>query len=201
MDVRRNTLESYLMEMQKLSTKLLGVIAKNLKIELKEMLDLFDNGMQSVRITNYPPNPQPDLVMGFRPHTDGSCITILNQVNGVNGLQILKDGIWLPVNFLHGALIINVGDILEIVSNGVYHSIEHRVAVNSEKERISVGFFVNPKLEAEVGPATSLINRQNTPKFKTISMENYLKWFFSHELIGRSNLEALRVTKLEEEVT
>ncbi|GLT80177.1 hypothetical protein SLA2020_516300 [Shorea laevis] len=188
----RSTLDTYMLELQKLGMEVLGLIAKALKIEVKEM-EIFVDGMQSMRMTHYPPCPQPELVIGFTPHSDATGITILNQVNGVDGLQIKRDGIWYPISFLPDALVVNVGDTLEILSNGIYHSIEHRVAVNSEKERMSIAFFINPKFEAEVGPLPSLINQQNPPLYKRMGMEEYVKGFFSRKLDGKSYLKHMRV--------
>lgn len=79
------------------------------------------------------------------------------------------------------------------MSNGLYHSIEHRVAVNSEKERISIAFFVNPKFEAKIGPATALINPQNPPLFRRTGMEEYIRDFFSRKLNGKSYLEHMKI--------
>jgi len=110
----RNLLECYLLELQRLAMKLLGFIAEALKVDLKEIGEIFDDGLQSVRMTCYPPCPQPELVVGFRPHSDATGITILNQVNGVDGLQIKRDGVWIPVKFIPDALVVNVGDILEV---------------------------------------------------------------------------------------
>ncbi|RVW71270.1 Codeine O-demethylase [Vitis vinifera] len=162
----RDSLECYLAELQKLAMMLLGFMAKALKLEKGEMEELFEDGMQSVRITYYPPCPQPELVMGLTPHSDATGITILLQINGVDGLQIKKDGVWIPVSFLPDALVVNVGDVLEILSNGVYTSIEHRATVNAAKERISIAMFFNPKFSAQTKPAPSQINPQNPPLFK-----------------------------------
>ncbi|KAK6264538.1 hypothetical protein SCA6_019972 [Theobroma cacao] len=189
----RNTLESYLLELQKLATKLLSLMAKALKIDVTEMIELFDDGMQSVKMTYYPPCPQPELVMGITPHSDATLLTILNQVNGVDALQIRKGGVWFPVSFVPDAFVVNVGDILEIFSNGIYRSIEHRATANSEKERISVAFFINPKFEAEVGPSPSLINPKNPPLFKRVGMEQYVKDFFSRKLNGKTYLQHMRI--------
>ncbi|XP_065878985.1 oxoglutarate-dependent flavonoid 7-O-demethylase 1-like [Euphorbia lathyris] len=189
----RNNLESYISELQELSKKLLGFIAEGLKMDEKEMEEMFEDGMQSMRMTYYPPCPKPELVVGITPHSDATGITILNQINGVDGLQVKKDGVWLPVSFLPHSLVVNVGDILEILSNGVYHSIEHKARVNSEKERISIAFFVNPRFEAEVGPASSLTNPQNPPVYRRIGMENYVKDFFTRKLKGKSYLEYMKI--------
>ncbi|GLT51276.1 hypothetical protein SLA2020_246970 [Shorea laevis] len=189
----RSTLDTYMLDLQNLGMELLGLIAKALKIEEKEMKEIFEDGMQSVRLALYPPCPQPELVIGITPHSDTTGITILNQVNGVDGLQIKRDGIWYPISFLPDALVVNVGDILEILSNGMYPSIEHRATVNSEKERMSIGFFISPKFEAEVGPLPSLINQQNPPLYKRMGMEEYAKGFLSRTVDGKTYLSHMRV--------
>ncbi|KAK8664622.1 hypothetical protein V6N13_084400 [Hibiscus sabdariffa] len=88
----RNTLESYILEVQKLGKKLLCSMAKALDMEEKEMMECFDDGMQSLRMTYYPPCPQPELAMGITPHSDFTLITILHQLSDVDGLHIHKDG-------------------------------------------------------------------------------------------------------------
>ncbi|KAL8503097.1 hypothetical protein ACS0TY_022005 [Phlomoides rotata] len=135
--VDRETLEAYISELQKLSMLLLRLIAEALIIDGKELEEMFEDGMQSVRMNYYPPCPEPDKVIGLTPHSDGSALTFLMQVNGVEGLQIKKDGVWMPIKFLPEALIVNLGDVVEVLTNGLYKSIEHRATVNSEKERIS----------------------------------------------------------------
>ncbi|KAK8664621.1 hypothetical protein V6N13_084399 [Hibiscus sabdariffa] len=190
----RNTLESYILEVQTLGRKLLCLMAKALDMEEKEMMGYcFDDGMQSLRMTYYPPCPQPELVMGITPHSDFSLITILHQLNGIDGLHIHKDGAWFPVSFLPNALVVNVGDNLEIFSNGVYRSIEHKVVPNVEKERMSVVFFINPKFDVEVGPSPSLINPLNPPLFKRVSLDQYVKGFVSQKLNGKSHLHNMRI--------
>ncbi|RVX10649.1 Protein SRG1 [Vitis vinifera] len=121
----------------------------------------------------------------------------MQSINGVDGLQIKKDGVWIPVSFLPDALVVNVGDILEILSNGVYTSIEHRATVNAAKERISIAMFFNPKSSAQIKPAASLINPQNPPLFKQVGMEKYFKDFFSRKLDGKSYLEHMKIKNEE----
>ncbi|KAK9055953.1 hypothetical protein SSX86_027040 [Deinandra increscens subsp. villosa] len=192
--VLRETMENYLLELQKLAMHLFGLTGSAVEIDKQEMMDVFDDGMQSVRMTYYPPCPEPDRVIGLTPHSDAAGITILLQVNDVEGLQVKKDGVWIPVNFLPDAFIVNVGDILEIMSNGVYNSIEHRATVNATKERISLAMFFNPKLEADVGPAKSLTtNTGEPPVYKTLIMEQYLKDFFSRKLNGKTFLERMKI--------
>ncbi|EOY09844.1 Senescence-related gene 1 [Theobroma cacao] len=189
----RNTLESYLLELQKIAAKLLGSMAKALGIDVEEMMEFFDDGIQAVRLAYYPPCPKPELVMGLFPHSDITLINILHQVNGVDGLQIKKDGLWFPLNINPDAFIVNVGDILQIFSNGVYHSIEHKVSTNAEKERISITFSINPKNGADVGPAPSLINPDNPPLFRKVGVEQYFKDYSSRKPSGKAYLDHMRI--------
>ncbi|XP_038883393.1 protein SRG1-like [Benincasa hispida] len=186
----RNALEWYLKEMKKIAMALFRMIAGNLEIEVRKVEDLFEDGMEAMRMSYYPPCPTPELVVGLRPHSDASGLTILNQLNGVEGLQVKKDGIWFPVSFIPDAFIVNVGDILEIMSNGLYNSIEHRATVNSEKERMSIAIFYNPRFDAEIAPLTAF---QNPPLFKNILMEDYFKDFFTQSFNGKSHLDRMKI--------
>ncbi|KAJ0081388.1 hypothetical protein Patl1_10283 [Pistacia atlantica] len=192
----RNTLESYFQELQNLSRKFFGMIAKNLRMEVKEMEELFEDGMQSVRLNYYPPYSKPELVMGIIPRSDATGITILHQVNGVDQIKRMAFG-FLSASFLkHLNLTITskiLLDSLLIRSNGLYRSIEQRASINSEKERISVAFFVNPRFDAEIGPATSLINPENPALFKRIGMEDYVKGLFSRKLNGKKYLDYMKI--------
>ncbi|KAK9086060.1 hypothetical protein Sjap_026471 [Stephania japonica] len=173
----RETLEEYSIELKNLTVKVLKMMAKALKMDTEDMKLLFEDGMQAFRMNYYPPCPQPDQVIGLTPHSDAVGLTILLQVNNVEGLQIRKDGMWVPVKPLPNAFIVNVGDILEIVTNGIYRSIEHRAVVNSSKERLSIATFYSPGVDEEIGPAPSLISSNSPPLFKRIKVEDYFKGF------------------------
>jgi isopenicillin N synthase-like dioxygenase len=82
--------------------------------EPESLLEIFRGQPQNTRMTYYPPCRQADKVVGLSPHTDATSLTLLLQANGVQGLQIRKDGKWVAVNSLDGAFIVNVGDILEV---------------------------------------------------------------------------------------
>ncbi|CAN1847231.1 Protein SRG1 [Linum perenne] len=172
----RDTLEEYSAALKILAMKILNQMAKALRMDEKEMKVLFEEeGWQQFRMNYYPPCPQPEVTADTQ------------------GLQVKKDGYWVPVMPLAGALIVNVGDILEIVSNGVYRSIEHRATVNSEKERISVATFLSPRLDGEIGPAPSLVTPNSPAQFRRISVPDYFKGYFSRELIGKSYVDVMRI--------
>ncbi|KAI4333812.1 hypothetical protein L6164_018573 [Bauhinia variegata] len=102
-----------------------------------------------VRLNRYPSCPIPSKVFGLLPHCDSSFLTIVYQ-DQVGGLQLLKDGKWVGVNPNPQALIVNIGDLFQAISNGVYKSIKHRVAASDKVERFSMAYFYCPSNEAVI---------------------------------------------------
>ncbi|CAI0381933.1 unnamed protein product [Linum tenue] len=191
----RETLEEYSAALKTLALTILNLMAKSLGMDQHDIGILFEQGWQTFRMNYYPPCPQPELVMGLNSHSDAVGLTILLQLTAdTQGLQIKQDGHWVPVVPLPNAFIINIGDILEIVSNGIYKSIEHRATVNSDKERISLATFLSPKLDGDLGPAPSLLkNTLSQPEFRRISVADYYKGYFSRELVGKSYVDTMRI--------
>ncbi|XP_062087254.1 protein SRG1-like [Humulus lupulus] len=189
----RETLSIYSLELEKLGKDLISQMEKALGIESKEISKLFEDAMQSMRMNYYPPCPKPEQVIGLTPHSDAVGLTILLQVSQVEGLQVKKDGIWVPVKPLPDAFIVNIGDILEMITNGVYRSIEHRATVNSAQERLSIATFLNPSVDAEIGPAHGLVTQQNPALYKTLGLRDYVKGLFSRELDGKSYIDAMKL--------
>lgn len=94
---------------------MIGIMEKALKIEMNEIVELFEDASQGLRMNYYPPCPQPENVIGLNPHSDSGALTILLQVNEVEGLQIRKDVMWIPVIPLPNAFVVNIGDMLEVI--------------------------------------------------------------------------------------
>ena len=92
-----------------------GHMAKALKIDRQEMEDLFSDGFQGMRMNYYPPCPEPERAIGITPHSDGDALTILFQINETEGLQIRKDGRWVPIKPFPNAFVVNLGDIMEVL--------------------------------------------------------------------------------------
>ena len=106
-------MEAYSAELKDVSAKILRLLGKQLRLDDKEMAPLLE-GRQAMIFNYYLPCPQPEQVIGLPPHSDFSGLTILLEVNDVQGLQIKKDRMWIPVKSLPNAFIINIGDTLEI---------------------------------------------------------------------------------------
>ncbi|KAH9627295.1 hypothetical protein KSS87_013540 [Heliosperma pusillum] len=187
----RDALEDYSAETRKLTIRILECMERALGID--SLRNAFGEGQQSMRMNYYPACPQPDKVIGLTPHSDSVGLTILLQINHMDGLQIVKNGKWHPVKPLDNAFVINVGDILEIFSNGVYKSIMHRAVVNSSEARQSVATFYSPSITNEVGPIPELITPETPAMFKRITMVDYWKGLFSRTLDGKAYLDAMRI--------
>ena len=107
-------MEAYSLELKSTGMKILNLMAKALEMNPEEMEALFEQGLQSMRMNYYSPCPQSDQVTGLSPHSDATHFTILFQLNEIDGLQIKKDGVWIPIKPLPCAFVINIGDILEV---------------------------------------------------------------------------------------
>ncbi|KAK2383924.1 protein SRG1 [Trifolium repens] len=190
----RENLEMYSAELENLGIKIIELMANALAIDPKEITELFNMGTQSIRVNYYPPCPQPEKVIGIKSHSDAGGLTILLEINDIEGLQIKKEGQWIPVLPLPNAFIINIADILEIITNGIYKSVEHRAIVNSEKERISLAAFYGPNMQEILAPTPSLVTPERPAQFRRISVVEYYNLCFSQGISGKSYLNEIKTT-------
>lgn len=101
--------------------------------------------------------------LGISHHTDAGAVTVLFQ-DAVPGLQVEHDGRWFTIDPIPGAFIINIGDMVEVWSNGRYRAPLHRVLANDSDERFSAPFFYNPAFDTNVAPITD-----EQARFRTIN--------------------------------
>ncbi|XP_042505344.1 1-aminocyclopropane-1-carboxylate oxidase homolog 1-like [Macadamia integrifolia] len=142
----------------------------------------------------YPFCPQPDLTLGITPHTDPGVLTMLLQ-NHIGGLQVKYGDEWLEAKPVPDALVINIGDILQMISNDEYKSVEHRVLANPHREsRISIAIFLNPgKREDLYGPLPELTSPEKPALFQHFTLIECMKRFFTKELDGKSMVNFFRL--------
>ncbi|KAK6236280.1 hypothetical protein SCA6_011617 [Theobroma cacao] len=129
-----------------------------------------------LQLNSYPVCPDPGRAMGLAPHTDSSVLTLLYQGN-ISGLQVQRDDAagWMPVEPVEGALVVNVGDLMHIVSNGRFKSVLHRALVNNEHHRVSTAYFYGPPRDAKVSPLRKLIDRDHPPLYRPVTWKDYLE--------------------------
>uniref|UniRef100_A0A2N9ERW2 Fe2OG dioxygenase domain-containing protein n=1 Tax=Fagus sylvatica TaxID=28930 RepID=A0A2N9ERW2_FAGSY len=137
-----------------LAQNLAEILAKSLGIESNFFRENCPPDASYLRMNRYPPCPLASKVFGLVPHTDSDFLTILFQ-DQVGGLQLLKDGKWIKVKPNPQALIINIGDLFQALSNDVFKSIKHRVVSPQEVERVSAAYFYYPSSDAVIQSCTT----------------------------------------------
>ncbi|KAK7284959.1 hypothetical protein RJT34_19713 [Clitoria ternatea] len=173
----------------------LGII-EGKESEEENILKEFDNGSQMMVLNFYPPCPQPDLTLGIPPHSDYGFLTLLLQ-DQVEGLQIQFQDKWLTVQPIPNAFVINVGDHLEIFSNGRYKSVLHRAVVNEAKSRVSVASFHSLPFNFMVRPSPKLIDEANPKRYMDTDFDSFLAYVSTKEPNKKDFLNSRKLTYLQ----
>uniref|UniRef100_A0ACD5ZBD1 Uncharacterized protein n=1 Tax=Avena sativa TaxID=4498 RepID=A0ACD5ZBD1_AVESA len=160
-DHYRQVMKDFASEIEKLGERVLDLLCENLGLEKGYLKQVFAGSKGSptfgTKVSSYPPCPRPDLVDGLRAHTDAGGVILLFQDDQVSGLQLLKDGAWVDVPPMRHAVVVNIGDQLEVITNGRYKSVLHRVMTRTDGNRMSVASFYNPGADAVIFPAPALV--------------------------------------------
>ncbi|KAH9304702.1 hypothetical protein KI387_009106, partial [Taxus chinensis] len=175
----RENVDAYNTEIKRLAVQLLALIAETLQLPPDFFEKKFGNVYQKMRMNYYPPCLRPDLVLGLSAHADMTGLTLLLQDDEVEGLQIHKDDQWVSVQPTPYALVINIGNLIEVMTNGRYKSIEHRAVTNREKARLSFPVFYAPGFNEEISPAPELIDENHPCLFRKFIHQDYMKNYFS----------------------
>ncbi|KAJ6696378.1 OXOGLUTARATE/IRON-DEPENDENT DIOXYGENASE [Salix koriyanagi] len=187
----RKVLEEYTSRMQILTELVSKAMAKSLNLEADCFLNQFgERAALQARFNYYSRCQRPDLVLGLKAHADGSGYTIILQ-DDVEGLQIFKDERWITAPSISDALLVLMGDQMEIMTNGIFKSPVHRVLTSSEKERISVAVFYTPEPNKEIGPEEGLVNEERPKIYKKVKDYAGVHWEYYQQ--GKRALHVAKV--------
>lgn len=158
---------------------LLRAIALHLSLDERYFDGWIHNGNSILRPIHYPPiTSEPKSAIRAGAHEDINLITLLIGASA-EGLEILnKQGEWVAVTAVEDHIVVNVGDMLQRLTNGRLKSTTHRV-VNPPKEkwnlpRYSIPFFMHPKSAMRLDCLSSCINTDHPKQFEDISAGEYL---------------------------
>lgn len=143
-----------------------------------------------------PPCPEPEKTISTPRHSDATFITLLLQ-DQIGGLQIMHGHQWFDVIPVPAALVVNIGDFLQLLSNDKFKSVEHRALANRVGPRVSLASFFNgtrllpdPRL---YGPIKELLSETNPAKYRETTLKNYLLAILDRGTDGTSGLTYLRL--------
>ncbi|GFP78726.1 gibberellin 2-beta-dioxygenase 1 [Phtheirospermum japonicum] len=185
-DKFRCAVNNYLSEVKKMACEILEILADELKIQPRDVLSklLKDEESDSVfRMNRYPPCPESggDKMIGFGEHTDPQIISVLRSNNSC-GLEIsLKDGNWISIPPDQYSFFINVGDSLQVMTNGKFKSVRHRVVTKSPESRLSMIYFGGPPLSEKIAPLPSLMKGGDS-LYKEFTWFDYKKSVYNSRL-------------------
>uniref|UniRef100_B3TLX1 gibberellin 2beta-dioxygenase n=1 Tax=Elaeis guineensis var. tenera TaxID=51953 RepID=B3TLX1_ELAGV len=175
-----SALNEYVSAMRKLVCEVLELMAEGLRVQPRNILSklVMDEESDSIlRLNHYPPCPHlPELdssLTGFGEHTDPQIISILRS-NNTSGLQIyLRDGSWVTVPPDQDSFFINVGDSLQVLTNGRFRSVKHRVLAHGLKSRVSMIYFGGPPSGERLAPLPLLMGEGEESLYREFTWCEY----------------------------
>ncbi|XP_027080012.1 gibberellin 3-beta-dioxygenase 1 [Coffea arabica] len=181
-----DVMETYQKMMNSLAHQLLLLMLKWLEVSEDELNWKLSMSQDALLLNSFPACPDPKSTIGLAPHTDSLLITILHQSQ--EGLQIFRDGFgWVTVSPIEGALVVNFGNLMDILSNGKFSGILHRAFVNQIRHRISVAYFCYPPIDSQVAPFA----KSECPIYSSLTVKEYL------EIRAKHMEDALSVIKIK----
>jgi isopenicillin N synthase-like dioxygenase len=164
---------------EKSGKSLLQAIALYLGLDENYFDDFVEEGNSIVRAIHYPPiTEEPKSAIRAEQHEDINLITLLVGASA-GGLEILsKQNEWVAVTSLPDQIVVNVGDMLQRLTNNKLKSTTHRV-VNPPRElwhtsRFSIPFFLHPKSAMDLSALKSCIDENHPKKYEDITAGEYL---------------------------
>jgi isopenicillin N synthase-like dioxygenase len=166
--------------LDQLGSRVLRALALHIGLPEHFFDDKIDQGNSILRPIHYPPITEeniPNVRAGA--HEDINFITLLVGASA-EGLEVLtREGEWLPITTEGDAIVVNIGDMLQRLTNHVYPSTSHRVVNpqndNARKPRYSVPYFLHPNPDVVLDPLPETVTPDNPSRYDTsITSHEYL---------------------------
>lgn len=170
------TLYDYYLTAFSVAQHLLTAMADALHLESDFFTRCFKDHVTVLRMIHYPPRPNASHNNGAGAHTDYGCVTLLLQ-DQVGGLEVKqRNGDWIKATPMEGALVVNIGDLMQRWTNDEYISTAHRVqASNAGVHRYSFPFFVEPDYETVVACVPSCESTSKPAKYDPILSGDWIQ--------------------------
>lgn len=162
-----------------LGRRLLSAIATYLELEPDYFEHRVANGNSILRLLHYPSCDSKNAGERAAAHEDINVVTLLVGADQA-GLEVLRrDGTWVPINTNSDAIVCNVGDMLQRLTNHVLPSTTHRVVrptgEDAKKPRYSIPYFLHFAPEVEITTLTNCVSAENPDRYpQPITAQDYL---------------------------
>lgn len=180
---REQTL-AYRAAIRALGDRVLAILALSLELPEGHFKAFYDMPGTTLRLLRYPPHPQAALAnqLGAGAHTDWGGVTLLAQ-DGLGGLEVRNiEDQWVQATPTPGTFVINLGDLMQRWTNGIYRSNMHRVRNNSsERDRYSIAFFYSPRPDSRIECLPTCTDAAHPPRFAPCTASEHV-----HEMFRRS---------------
>ena len=179
----RPVIEEFARACERAGRQLIGWISENLGMPRDHLDRAFgDRHTSFLRLNWYPVCEDASATettllpergqLGIHHHTDSGALTVLLQ-DEQPGLQVWRDGAWHLVVPRRDALVINIGDVVQVWSNDLYRAPLHRVLANARAERYSAPYFLNPSCETVYAPLPSTVDPSHPARYRPIVWEQF----------------------------
>ncbi|ESQ44051.1 hypothetical protein EUTSA_v10006360mg [Eutrema salsugineum] len=181
----------YAEETHVLHKQLIEAISDSLGLEKSYLQEEIEESSQVMAVNCYPACPEPEIALGMPPHSDFSSLTILLQSS--QGLQIMdSNNKWVCVPYIEGALIVQLGDQVEVMSNGIYKSVIHRVTLNKDFKRFSFASLHSLPMHKKISPAPQLVNENKPAAYGEFSFSDFLDYISRNDITQQRFIDTLK---------
>ncbi|XP_021598794.1 flavanone 3-dioxygenase 3 [Manihot esculenta] len=187
----REKMAKYATAVQNLQKQLMRVVLESLGLNPNYLQNEIEEGSQVMTMNCYPACPEPQLTLGMPPHSDYGSLTILLQ--SCTGLQIMdQNKNWIPVPVIEGALLVQLGDQVEVMSNGQYKSVVHQATVSPQRKRFSIASLHSLAINKKVGPAPELVDEKHPTSYKEFSFSDFLDYISNNDILDGRFIDTLK---------
>ncbi|KAJ0770814.1 putative flavanone 3-dioxygenase [Helianthus annuus] len=177
----RETIMKYVEAVHELSMRIGKTLAESLGVKSANMG--IEKWPCQFRINKYHFTPESVGSPGVQIHTDSGFLTILQDDEGVGGLEVMnKSGEFIPVEPWPDTLLVNLGDTAKVWSNGRFCNVKHRVQCKEAKIRVSIASFLLFPSETVLEPPLELVDDDHPRRYVPFMYQDYRKLRLSTKL-------------------